>query len=140
MQTTFPKQEKAQHGWFITSAKGQVLGRLATRVASALMGKHKVIFTPSVDNGDHVVVTDVEALVVTGRKATDKMYRHHTGYIGGLHEMPFHKMQAQRPEEILHLAVKRMLPKTVNGSAMIKRLKLYKGAAHPHAAQNPQPL
>lgn len=140
MQTTFMKQENAKHGWHVTSAKGQVLGRLATRIAVKLMGKHKPTFTPSTDDGDHVVVTDVEALVVTGRKATDKIYRYHTGFIGGLHELPFHKMQEQRPEEILKLAVKRMLPKTINGTHMLKRLKLYKGPAHPHTGQNPQPL
>jgi large subunit ribosomal protein L13 len=140
MQTTFTKQENAQHVWRIASAKDQVLGRLATKIAIALMGKNKPTFTPSVDNGDFVVVTDIEALTVTGRKTQNKIYRHHTGFVGGLQEIPFSVKFERRPDEVLKLAVKRMLPKSILGSHMLKRLKLYKGSAHPHVAQHPQAL
>jgi len=140
MQTTFLKQADATHDWFITSAKGQVLGRLATRIALRLMGKQKPNFTPGTDNGDYVVVTDIESLEVTGKKADRKIYRFHTGYIGSLTEIPFRKLHAARPDDVLQLAVKRMLPKTTTGRNMLKRLMLYKGTAHPHAAQGPKPL
>jgi large subunit ribosomal protein L13 len=104
------------------------------------MGKTRPSFAPSVDNGDFVVVTDVEALAVTGRKATDKVYRFHTGYFGGLNEIPFATMLAKRPDDILRLAVQRMLPKTIIGRHMIARLKIYKGSAHPHQGQHPVAL
>ncbi len=140
MQTTFPKIEEAKRVWYIASAKNQVLGRLATKVALALMGKRKRSFCRDVDQGDYVVVTDVETLEVTGKKAENKIYKFHTGFIGGLQEYSFNTMQAKRPEDILMLAVRRMLPKTVQASHMLKRLKIYKGSAHGHGGQNPQPL
>jgi len=138
--TTFPKHETYKPAWYITSAKGQVLGKLAARIAVTLLGKTRPTFISSVDNGDFVVVTDVEAVVVTGRKSQGKIYHFHTGYPGGLKDIPFERLHARHPDEIIRLAVRRMLPKTVIGSHMLKRLKLYRGAAHPHAAQGPTPL
>ncbi len=140
MQTTFPKLETVKRSWFIASAKNQVLGRLAAKIAVALMGKRRPSFIRDVDQGDFVVVTDCEAIAVTGKKAERKIYRFHTGFIGGLQEYSFAEMQRRRPDDVLMLAVRRMLPKTVQARGMLKRLKLYSGSAHPHAAQNPEPL
>lgn len=140
MQTTFPKIEAAQRDWFAVSAKNQVLGKLAAKIATTLMGKRKPSWEPSVDQGDFVVVTDVEKLVVTGNKADGKIYKFHTGFIGGLQEYSFSKMQQLRAEDVLMLAVRRMLPKTVQARSQMARLKIYKGSAHPHIGQNPKPL
>jgi large subunit ribosomal protein L13 len=140
MQTTFPTIENAKRDWYVASAKNQVLGKIAARIAVALMGKKKASFIRDVDQGDFVVVTDVEKLVVTGNKGEGKIYKFHTGYIGGLQEYSFNLMQAQRPEEVLKLAVKRMLPKNQQARAMLGRLKLFKGSAHTYAGQNPSPL
>ena len=140
MQTTFPKIEEAQRTWYVASAKNQVLGRLATRIAAALMGKRKRTFCRDVDQGDFVVVTDIEAIEVTGKKRERKIYKFHTGFIGGLQEYSFDTLQSKRPEDIIKLAVRRMLPKTVQARDMLKRLKLYKGSVHPHGPQSPQPL
>jgi large subunit ribosomal protein L13 len=140
MQTTFPKIEAAQRDWYIVSAKNQVLGKLAAKIASTLMGKRKPSWEPSVDQGDYVVVTEVEKLVVTGNKGIGKIYRFHTGFIGGLQEYNFNLMQELRPDDVLKLAVRRMLPKTVQARSQLARLKLYKGSAHPHIGQNPKPL
>lgn len=140
MQTTYPKQETARRDWYAASAKGQVLGRLATRIAVALMGKAKPTWHPSVDQGDFVVVTDVEAIAVTRDKARKKTYRFHTGYIGGLHELSFERLHERNPEEVIRLAVRRMLPKNVQGTHMLRRLKLYRGSAHPHGASSPKQL
>lgn len=139
-QTTLTKQEAVVRSWFHADAKGKVLGPLAVRVALALAGRTKVDWTPNVDAGGFVVVTNVESLVVTGKKATSKIYKTHSGWMGGLNEVNFARMQAKHPERILELAVKRMLPKTVIGTHMLKRLKCYKGAAHPHVSQAPKPL
>ncbi len=140
MQTTYPKIEAAQRSWYVTSAKGQILGKLATKIAQALMGKRKPSWHPAVDQGDFVVVTDIESIAVTGNKAEGKIYRFHTGFIGGLQEFSFATMQEKRTEDVIKLAVRRMLPKTVQARSMIARLKLYKGSAHPHLAQNPVAL
>jgi large subunit ribosomal protein L13 len=137
MQTTFAKQEDVVRSWYVASAKGRVLGTLATQVALALMGKRKVDWTPSVDGGDYVVVTDVEALSFTARKLEKKTYRFHSGYIGGIKELSLGNLHQHKPEEVLHLAVKRMLPKTIQGRHQLKRLKIYKGPAHPHIGQSP---
>jgi len=139
-QTTHPKTETASRAWFVVSAKNQVLGKLATRIAEVLMGKRKVSYSPAVDQGDFVVVTDVDKLVVTGNKAETKIYRFHTGFIGGLQELSFGELQARRPEDVLQLAVRRMLPKTRAARGMLKRLKLFKGESHPHLGQNPVEL
>lgn len=140
MQTTFVRQEDVTRAWFITSAKGAVLGALATRVAVALMGKTKPNWTPSTDGGDYVIVTDVEGLVFTGKKLEKKIYRFHSGFIGGIKEIPLGTMHKDNPEEVFYLAVKRMLPKTIQARQMLKRLKVVKGSAHGHLGQTPAPL
>ena len=104
------------------------------------MGKTKPDWTPNVDSGAFVVVTDIEGVVVTGKKSSDKLYKFHSGWMGGIKEIPLEVMMAKKPEQVLELAVKRMLPKTIQGSHMLKRLKVYKGAAHPHTSQQPKPL
>lgn len=139
-QTTYLKQEAVHRDWLIESAKGKILGDVAVRVAVALMGKTKANWTPNVDSGAFVVVTDIESVVVTGKKTSDKIYKFHSGYMGGLKEIPLETMMTKKPEQVLELAVKRMLPKTIQGSHMLKRLKVYKGAAHPHVSQSPKPL
>ena len=140
MQTTFIKNEQVVRNWHYASAKGKVLGPLAVKAATALMGKNKADWTPSTDNGDFVVITDVEGLVFTRNKAVKKIYRWHTGFVGGIKEVPLGVMHEQNPEEVFYLAVKRMLPKTIQGRHQLKRLKVYKGAAHPHIGQGPKPL
>lgn len=139
-QTTLTKQEAVQRKWHIATAKNTVLGPLAVRIANALMGRIRPDWTPHVDSGDFVVVTDVEGLVVTRNKAEKKTYRFHSGYIGGLTELSYADLHSRNPERVLQLAVKRMLPKTIQGRHQLKRLKVYKGAAHPHTAQQPQQL
>lgn len=139
-QTTFTHPSKIQRGWYQASAKGQVLGRLATRIATALMGRNKADWTPHVDNGDFVVVTDAEQVAVTGNKLETHIYRFHSGYFGGLTLMPLGKLKEKHPERVIELAVKRMLPKTVQGRHMLKRLKVYKGGSHPHVGTKPNQL
>lgn len=139
-QTSFTHPSKIQRAWYQASAKDQVLGRLATRVATALMGRNKADWTPHVDNGDFVVVTDAEQVAVTGNKLNTHIYRFHSGYFGGLTLMPLGKLKEKHPERVIELAVKRMLPKTVQGRQMLKRLKVYKGAAHPHIGAKPTKL
>jgi large subunit ribosomal protein L13 len=139
-QTTFTHPSKIQRSWHETSAKNQVLGRLAARVAKVLMGRTKADWTPHVDNGDFVIITDADAVAVTGNKLETHIYRFHSGYFGGLTLMPLGKLKEKHPERVIELAVKRMLPKTVIGRHMLKRLKVYKGATHPHVAAQPKPL
>ena len=126
--------------WYVVDAEGVVLGRLATRVATILRGKHKPTFTPHLDMGYHVVVVNADKVHLTGRKRTDKLYRWHTGYIGGLKEVTAETMIRTHPERVIEWAVQGMLPKNRLGKAMAKKLKVYRGAAHPHAAQQPGPL
>ena len=140
MQTTFPTIENAKRDWYVASAKDQVLGKIAARVAVALMGKKKPSFIRDVDQGDFVVITDVEKLVVTGNKGIDKLYKFHTGFVGGLQEYSFDLMQAKHPEDVLKLAVKRMLPKNQQARSMLGRLKMFKGPAHTYGGQSPSPL
>jgi len=140
MTTVMPKADAVERKWLLVDADGQVLGRLATRVASILRGKHKPIFAPHVDVGDHVVVVNAEKVRLTGRKMTDKMYRWHTGYIGGLREVSAERMLRTHPERVIEWAVQGMLPKGRLGRSMSKKLKVYRGADHPHAAQKPEPL
>jgi large subunit ribosomal protein L13 len=140
MPTLIPKEKEIERKWFVVDADGQVLGRLATRVATVLRGKHKPIFTPHLDVGDHVVVVNAEKVHLTGRKLRDKQYRWHTGYIGGLREVNAEKMLKAHPERVIEWAVQGMLPKNRLGRAMARKLKVYRGAAHPHQAQQPQPL
>ncbi len=140
MQTTFVKSEEVARAWHVASAKGKILGPLATRIAVALMGKLKPNWTPQTDAGDYVVVTDVEGLEFTGKKLEKKLYRFHSGFIGGIKEIPLGVMHQSKPEDVIYLAVKRMLPKTIQGRHQLKRLKIYKGSAHPHIGQGPKPL
>lgn len=126
--------------WHLVDASGQVLGRMANKIAVLLMGKHKASYTPNVDTGDFVVVTNVEKLVVTGRKNQDKVYDTFSGYPGGHRLETFNQLQARLPERVLMLAVRRMLPKNKIGRDMLKKLKIYTGASHPHVAQQPKPF
>lgn len=140
MKTFSAKAHEITHEWFVVDAKEQVLGRLASRIAHILRGKHKSIFTPHVDTGDYIVVTNAEKLVVTGKKTLQKIYYRHTGYPGGVYSRTFNQMLEKAPEKILINAVKGMLPKGPLGYAMLEKLKVYVGDSHPHAAQQPKPL
>ncbi len=140
MKTFSAKAHEVTHDWFVIDANGQVLGRLAAQIALRLRGKHKPIYTPHVDTGDFIVVVNVEKLKVTGNKAENKKYYRHSTYPGGIYETNFSKMQARFPRRVLEKAVKGMLPKGPLGYAMIKKLKVYSGASHPHVAQQPQAL
>jgi large subunit ribosomal protein L13 len=140
MKTFSAKPQNVEHNWLLIDADGQTLGRLATEIATRLRGKHKPEYTPHVDTGDFVVVVNCEKVAVTGKKATDKMYHHHTGYPGGLKSFTFEKLIDRAPERVLKRAVKGMLPRTPLGRAMFKKLKVYAGNEHPHAAQQPQAL
>ena len=140
MPTSMPKESDIQRKWYVVDAQGQVLGRLASRVATVLRGKHKPTFSPHLDVGDHVVVINAEKVQLTGRKLKDKQYRWHTGYIGGLKEVSAETMLRTHPDRVIEWAVEGMLPKNRLGRAMAKKLKVYRGAEHPHGAQQPQPL
>ena len=140
MKTFSAKPHEVQHDWYLVDGTDKVLGRLASEIARRLRGKHKAIFTPHVDTGDYIVVVNVEKLRVTGNKAEGKKYYSHTGYPGGINETTFGKMQERFPGRALEKAVKGMLPKGPLGYAMIKKMKVYAGADHPHEAQQPQPL
>lgn len=140
MKTFSAKAHEVKRDWYIVDATGKVLGRVATEVARRLRGKHKPEFTPHVDTGDYIVVVNADKLRVTGNKAKDKLYHRHTTYPGGIRTTNFEKMQAKHPERVLQLAVKGMLPKGPLGYAMIKKMKVYAGAEHPHSAQQPKPL
>jgi large subunit ribosomal protein L13 len=140
MKTFVAKAHEVKHDWFVVDASEKVLGRLAAALAHRLRGKHKPEFTPHVDTGDYIVVVNAEKLKVTGRKPTQKLYHRHSTYPGGIHSSTFAKLQAKDPARVIELAVKGMLPKGPLGYAMIKKLKIYRGAEHPHTAQQPQPL
>ena len=140
MSTLMPKESDIQRKWYVVDAKGQVLGRLATRIATILRGKHKPTFSPHLDVGDHVVVINAEKIQFTGRKLKNKLYQWHTGYIGGLKEVTAETMLRTHPDRVIEWAVEGMLPKNRLGRAMAKKLKVYRGAEHPHDAQQPQPL
>jgi large subunit ribosomal protein L13 len=140
MKTYSAKAHEVAHDWYVVDATDKVLGRLASQIALRLRGKHKPIFTPHVDTGDFIVVTHVEKIRVTGRKAENKLYHRHSGYPGGISTTNFSKMQARFPGRALEIAVKGMLPKGPLGYKMLKKLKCYAGDAHPHAAQQPKPL
>ena len=140
MPTPMPKEHEIERQWMVVDAAGQVLGRLATRVASILRGKHKPTFAPHLDVGDHVIVINAEKIHLTGKKLRDKQYRWHTGYIGGLREVSAETMLRTHPDRVIEWAVQGMLPKNRLGRAMAKKLKVYRGAAHPHQAQQPKAL
>lgn len=140
MKTFSAKPHEVKRDWFVVDATDKVLGRLATEIARRLRGKHKPEFTPHVDTGDFIVVVNVEKLRVTGAKAEQKTYFRHTGYPGGIYQDSFKKLQQRAPARVLEKAVKGMLPKGPLGYAMIKKLKVYSGGEHPHAAQQPKAL
>ncbi len=140
MKTFSAKAHEVKRGWYVVDANGQVLGRLASEIARRLRGKHKPEFTPHVDTGDYIVVINADKLRVTGNKAQAKIYYRHSGYPGGVYSANFSKMHARFPGRVLEKAVKGMLPKGPLGYAMLKKIKVYKGEQHPHAAQQPQIL
>ncbi len=140
MKTYNATNETARHNWYIVDASGQTLGRLASEVAKRLRGKHKPEYTPHVDTGDFIVVINAGQVKVTGNKSKDKVYYSHSGYPGGLKEITFEKLLAKSPEQVIEIAVKGMLPKNPLGRAMYRKLKVYAGTEHPHAAQQPQLL
>ena len=141
MNTSFiAKPHEVEHKWYIIDAEGKTLGRLASEVASILRGKKKPIYTPHVDTGDYVIVINAEKVEVTGKKREDKIYRRHSGYPGGLKKVNFETLQAAKPDEIIRHAIKGMMPKGKLGRQMYKKLKVYAGPEHGHAAQKPEIL
>ncbi len=136
--TDFAKKGEVERKWYVVDASEKVLGRLATRIASYLRGKHKPRFTPNVDTGDFIVVVNAEKIRLTGRKLDQKVYYHHTGYPGGIKAETARKRLQRKPEEIIRSAVRGMLPKNRLGRAMLKKLKVYRGPEHPHQAQKPE--
>ena len=140
MKTYMAHAETVERKWYVVDAAGVPLGRLASRVASVLRGKNKPTFTPNVDCGDFVIVINTDKAVLTGKKLENKFYRYHTGYIGGLKEIPYKKMMEEKSDLAVYEAVKGMLPKNSLGRAMIKKLRVYKGGEHNHAAQKPETL
>ena len=140
MKTFSPTPKDISHQWFVVDAENQVLGRLASQIAHRLRGKHKPEFAPHMDNGDFIVVINCDKIRVTGNKLAQKQYYRHSGWVGGLKATPLGVMLADKPARVLMAAVRGMLPKNRLGRAMLKKLKIYAGAEHPHAAQKPQPL
>ena len=140
MKTFSAKAHEVKRDWFIIDASGKILGRLATEIASRLRGKHKSEYTPHVDTGDYIIVTNAEKVAVTGRKFKEKKYYSHSGFPGGIKSISFDKLQKKDPARIIERAVKGMLPKNPLGREMYRKLKIYVGSEHPHEAQQPQPL
>ena len=140
MRTESARHEDVARDWFVVDASEHRLGRLASVIAHHLRGKHKVIYTPHVDTGDYVVVINAEQVQVSGRKETDKLYHRHSGYPGGLKTRTLGEMRERQPEEVIRLAVKRMLPRNPLGRDMLRKLKVYAGTEHPHGAQLPKEL
>ncbi len=140
MSTFYAKAEEVKRGWYVVDAADRTLGRLATEIATRLRGKHKPEFTPHVDTGDYIVVVNAARIRVTGNKLKDKIYYHHTGYIGNLKSISLEKLLQKSPEQVLIKAVKGMLPKNRLGAVMFRKLHVYAGAEHKHAAQQPQLL
>ena len=140
MKTASTKPSEVRRKWYVVDAEDKILGRLSSEIARRLRGKHKPEFTPHVDTGDYIVVVNAAKVRVTGNKTQDKMYYHHTGFIGNLKSINFDKLRAKAPERIIERAVKGMLPKNALGREMYRKLKVYAGAEHQHAAQQPEPL
>jgi large subunit ribosomal protein L13 len=140
MKTFVAKEAETDRKWYLVDAENKVLGRLASKIASRLRGKHKPIFTPHADTGDFIVVINADKVSLTGSKAEKKVYYHHTGYVGGLKEITAQKLLAKKPEQVLRLAVKGMLPKNSLGRRQLRKLKIYAGSEHPHEAQKPMKL
>ena len=139
-KTTVARKGEVRHSWYMLSAENEVLGRLASRVAVILMGKHRADYTPHVDTGDYVIVTDAEKVRLTGKKAETKEYDYYTYYVGGRKVVSFAEMLRKKPGKVISEAVRRMLPKSKLGRQMLRKLKVYRGAEHPHGAQQPQVL
>jgi large subunit ribosomal protein L13 len=140
MKTFVAKPDTIKRDWYVVDAEGKTLGRLATEIASRLRGKHKPEYTPSADTGDYIIVVNAAKVVVTGNKTTDKVYYAHTGFPGGIKSVTFDKLIQSKPEMVIESAVRGMLPKGPLGRAMFRKLKVYAGASHDHAAQKPQVL
>ena len=140
MKSYIAKAQEVEKKWYVVDAAGKPLGRVASQVAIILRGKHKPTFTPNVDCGDFVIVINAEKVVLTGKKLDQKMLRKHSGYVGGLKEIPYREVLAKKPEFAFEEAVRRMLPSGVLGRQMLKKLKVYKGSEHEHAAQKPEVL
>ncbi len=140
MKTFSAKAHEVKRDWYVIDASDKILGRLATEVARRLRGKHKAEYTPHVDTGDYIIVTNAEKVTVTGRKFKEKMYYRHSGFPGGIKSISFDKLQAKNPVRIIELAVKGMLPKNPLGREMYRKLKVYAGNEHPHTAQQPKQL
>ncbi|EOD01025.1 50S ribosomal protein L13 [Caldisalinibacter kiritimatiensis] len=138
MKSYIAKPNEVERKWYIVDAEGKTLGRLASEIAKILRGKHKPTYTPHVDCGDHVIVINAEKAVLTGKKLEQKLYRYHTGYPGGLREIPYKKLMAEKPELAIEAAVKGMLPKNKLGRKMMRKLRVYRGAEHNHDAQKPE--
>ncbi len=138
MEKTYSaKKEEIKRKWYLIDAKGKVLGKVAVRAATILRGKHKPTYTPHVDTGDHVIVINASQVVLTGKKLEQKYYRRHSGYPKGLKSIRYDRLLKEKPEKVIELAVKGMLPKTKLGRAMFKKLRVYRGSEHSHEAQNP---
>ena len=140
MKTPLPKVNEIEKKWYVVDATDKVLGRLATQIAMRLRGKHRPDFTPHLDTGDFIIVINAEKIRLTGRKLDQKKYHKHSGYLGGLKTMTAKQMLEKKPEEVIRLAVRRMLPKNKLARHQLKKLKIYRGAEHPHEAQMPEPL
>jgi len=140
MKTFVAKEHEIEKKWLLVDAEDRILGRMASQIAMRLRGKHKPIFTPHADTGDFVVVINADKVAMTGAKWDKKMYYRYSGYIGGLKQISARKLREKRPEEIIRLAVKRMLPKNSLGRRQLKKLKIYAGAEHPHQSQKPEKL
>ncbi len=138
--TVSAKPDEVRRDWYLVDAEGKTLGRLASEIARRLKGKHKPIFTPHVDTGDYIVVVNAEKVAVTGNKLKDKMYHHHTGYIGNLKSISLEKQLQKAPERVIETAVRGMLPRNPLGRAMMKKLRIFAGPEHKHQAQQPKPL
>ena len=140
MNTFMEKPGKAEVKWYVVDAEGMVLGRLASKVATILRGKHKPTYTPNVDMGDYVIVINTDKVILTGKKLDKKMYTYHTGYVGGLKQTPYRHMMEKKSDVVVYEAVKGMLPHNTLGKSMIKKLRVYKGNEHDHIAQKPEVL
>jgi len=140
MKTYSAKPAEVKRDWYVVDASGKTLGRLATEVARRLRGKHKAEYTPHIDTGDYIVIVNADKIQVTGNKSQDKMYHFHTGFIGNMRHFSFEKMMERKPERVVELAVKGMLPKNALGRQMFRKLKVYAGAKHNHTAQQPKAL
>ncbi len=140
MKTHWTKEEDVERQWYVVDAEGQTLGRMASQIAAVLRGKHKPTYNPSVDTGDFVIVINAQKIHTTGRRLDQKKYYRHSGYMGGLSEVTLREQLEKYPERVIYSAVKGMLPKNVLGRKMLRKLKVYGGAEHPHHAQQPQAL